>query len=199
MSSNISGSTPTTAAPAPPPNAAKPLPQPGASGASANHLNSSNFTGTSQIPLSNRSSSPGSSGTTTPDRRSAGDNGSPAPPIVVVSSDTSSDHRSSAAGDSVSHTLDHGNVTPPRATTLNRLRAAPRDTIPIVGKPPRKQRSSRFVVTEKVEIERLPPFLGEFIHLKFRSQYLEIELCRYASKRASAVVYQKVTSMSRSF
>jgi len=31
----------------------------------------------------------------------------------------------------------------------------------MVGKPPRKQRSSRFVVTEKVEIERLPPFMGE--------------------------------------
>ena len=30
----------------------------------------------------------------------------------------------------------------------------------MVGKPPRKQRSSRFVVTEKVEIENLPPFLG---------------------------------------
>ncbi|KAI0054183.1 protein phosphatase 2A regulatory B subunit [Auriscalpium vulgare] len=29
----------------------------------------------------------------------------------------------------------------------------------MVGKPPRKQRSSRFVVTEKVEIERLPPFM----------------------------------------
>jgi len=28
----------------------------------------------------------------------------------------------------------------------------------MVGKPPRKQRSSRFVVTEKVEIDRLPPF-----------------------------------------
>lgn len=41
---------------------------------------------------------------------------------------------------------------------MNRLRG-PKDTIPIVGKPPRKQRSSRFVVTEKVEIERLPPFM----------------------------------------
>lgn len=27
-------------------------------------------------------------------------------------------------------------------------------------KPPRKQRSSRFVITEKVEIEKLPPFMG---------------------------------------
>lgn len=53
-----------------------------------------------------------------------------------------------------------GSATPPRASTLNRLRSGPKDTIPIVGKPPRKQRSSRFVVTEKVEIERLPPFMG---------------------------------------
>ena len=47
----------------------------------------------------------------------------------------------------------------PRTSTLNRLRAGPKDTIPMVGKPPRKQRSSRFIVTEKVDIERLPPFL----------------------------------------
>ena len=32
----------------------------------------------------------------------------------------------------------------------------------MVGKPPRKQRSSRFVVTEKVDIEKLPPFAGEY-------------------------------------
>lgn len=48
----------------------------------------------------------------------------------------------------------------PRTSTLTRLRAGPKDTIPMVGKPPRKQRSSRFIVTEKVDIERLPPFLG---------------------------------------
>ena len=56
-----------------------------------------------------------------------------------------------------------GAATPPRNTTLNRLRAGPKDTIPMVGKPPRKQRSSRFVVTEKVEIERLPAFAGALI------------------------------------
>lgn len=36
----------------------------------------------------------------------------------------------------------------------------PKDTIPAVGKTPRKQRSSRFYVTEKVEIEKLPNFAG---------------------------------------
>jgi serine/threonine-protein phosphatase 2A regulatory subunit B' len=50
-------------------------------------------------------------------------------------------------------------ATPPRA--LSRLRGGPKDTIPIVGKTPRKQRSSRFYVTEKVEIQKLPNFMGE--------------------------------------
>lgn len=56
-----------------------------------------------------------------------------------------------------------GSETPPRANTLNRLRSpqgTPKDTIPVV-KPPRKQRSSRFVTSEKVEIEKLPSFSGE--------------------------------------
>jgi serine/threonine-protein phosphatase 2A regulatory subunit B' len=57
---------------------------------------------------------------------------------------------------------------PPKAGTLNRLRqgvtSGPKDTIPITSKtPPRKQRSSRFHVTERVEIEKLPNFGGELI------------------------------------
>lgn len=49
---------------------------------------------------------------------------------------------------------------PPKAGTLARLgRQGPKDTIPVNAKtPPRKQRSSRFHVTEKVEIEKLPNF-----------------------------------------
>lgn len=48
---------------------------------------------------------------------------------------------------------------PPKAGTLTKLRqTGPRDTIPIVGKSPRKQRSSRFHVTEKVHLEKLPAF-----------------------------------------
>jgi serine/threonine-protein phosphatase 2A regulatory subunit B' len=42
---------------------------------------------------------------------------------------------------------------------MSRLRANAKDTILIVGKPPRKQRS-RFVITEKIDIERLPPLMG---------------------------------------
>ncbi|MCO5573880.1 hypothetical protein L7F22_027655 [Adiantum nelumboides] len=60
-------------------------------------------------------------------------------------------------------------ATPPKIGTLNRLRQGgsiaqgPKDTIPITNKtPPRKQRSSRFHVTEKVELEKLPNF-GEVV------------------------------------
>lgn len=49
---------------------------------------------------------------------------------------------------------------PPKAGQLTKLRQGPRDTIPIVGKSPRKQRSSRFHVTEKVHLEKLPAFNG---------------------------------------
>lgn len=54
-----------------------------------------------------------------------------------------------------------GQPTPPKVGQMNRLRG-PKDTIPAVGKTPRKQRSSRFYVTEKVEIEKLPSFAGMF-------------------------------------
>ncbi|KIY50929.1 protein phosphatase 2A regulatory B subunit [Fistulina hepatica ATCC 64428] len=84
-------------------------------------------------------------------RRSASDNAVAPPSIVVVNSDAQQARHVAPAPDT-----NAGGV--PRAGALNRLRAGPRDTIPIVGRPPRKQRSSRFVVTEKVEIERLPPF-----------------------------------------
>jgi serine/threonine-protein phosphatase 2A regulatory subunit B' len=58
-----------------------------------------------------------------------------------------------------------GGGTPPKAGPLNRLRgtAAPKDTIPIVGKTPRKQRSSRFHVVEHVELEKLPGFNGQYM------------------------------------
>lgn len=87
-----------------------------------------------------------------PDRAGA------APPIVVVSPDATAEAQDRLGGGDTAG----GPLTPPRAGTLaNRgLRPGPKDTIPISGKPPRKQRSSRFVVNEKVEIERLPAFSG---------------------------------------
>ncbi|KAG1863782.1 phosphatase 2A regulatory B subunit-domain-containing protein [Suillus subluteus] len=150
--------------PPPPPNTGKPLPQPvstGLPGASVN--NSSNHSLTSQAQSSSgRSASSTSITPAPPDRRYPSTvNPTPIPPIVVVSSDPTPDlaPRSGPYSSPERSTIGlDGSSTPPRANTLNRLRSGPRDTIPIVGKPPRKQRSSRFVVTEKVDIEKLPPF-----------------------------------------
>ena len=63
-----------------------------------------------------------------------------------------------------------GAPTPPRAGPLQRLRGGPKDTIPIVGKAPRKQRSSRFYVSDKVEIEKLPAFTGASYSVSLWSQ-----------------------------
>lgn len=59
----------------------------------------------------------------------------------------------------------HGpNATPPKAGPINKLRGntpgqgTPKDTIPI-AKTPRKQRSSRFHVTEKIDIHPLPALM----------------------------------------
>lgn len=48
----------------------------------------------------------------------------------------------------------------------------------MVGKPPRKQRSSRFVVTEKVEIERLPPFMETPPHERPQLFLNKLRQCR---------------------
>ena len=78
----------------------------------------------------------------------------------------------SARGPSGSAAAPPGMATPPKAGPISKLRGGPqsgglgaptsiattpKDTIPI-AKTPRKQRSSRFHVTERVEIVRLPPF-----------------------------------------
>ncbi|KAG9303944.1 hypothetical protein G9A89_005854 [Geosiphon pyriformis] len=51
----------------------------------------------------------------------------------------------------------HSKDEPPKRDPLNRLKNTPKDVIPI-SKAPRRQRSSRFHVTEKVELENLPNF-----------------------------------------
>ena len=157
------------APPPPPPNSAKPLPQPNNTVANLGHLSSTN---NSHIPSTNGSNistrsvaSSTSGGPAVPQRGYVTqDRAAPAPPIVVVSPDSSSEPIERRS-------LGDGPATPPRANTLNRLRTGPKDTIPIVGKPPRKQRSSRFVITEKVEIEKLPPFLGTFQVIRRGLQY----------------------------
>ena len=199
-SKDLKSSTTSAAAPPPPPNTAKPLPQPlsvSLPGASVN--NSSNHS----LPSQGASSSTRSNSTTTvsstSDRRySAPANSSPIPPIVVVSSDPVAELSSrSAPYSSPERTtigLD-GNPAPPRANTLNRLRSGPRDTIPIVGKPPRKQRSSRFVVTEKVEIEKLPPFAGSHSFQTYPCRATTNPIPRNSTHRALSTIYQEAQSM----
>jgi serine/threonine-protein phosphatase 2A regulatory subunit B' len=138
---------------------------------------SSSYTGTGGLTPERRSGS------------NLADKTSPAPPIVVVSSEMPADpiphtphHHGSPSsppplgaqipslgglGHGSSLTSDLGGPgQPPKAGALNRLRQGaipgPKDTIPVNSKtPPRKQRSSRFHVTEHVEIEKLPNFGGE--------------------------------------
>ncbi|TPX44040.1 hypothetical protein SeMB42_g04456 [Synchytrium endobioticum] len=55
----------------------------------------------------------------------------------------------------LAHKLGSGEV--PKSGALNRLKNAPKDAIPI-SKTPRRQRSSRFHITEKVELEKLAGF-----------------------------------------
>ena len=153
-------------APTPPPNSAKPqfqtssAPSLNISFGGNSHSNAPNTSGSSNSPYGTRSSTQAGSGQapSTPDRRfSQPDRSSPAPPIVVVSQDAHAD-ANARGGHAGQERTSLGDV--PRAGTLNRLRQTPKDTIPIIGKPPRKQRSSRFIPSEKVEIERLPPFSG---------------------------------------
>lgn len=124
----------------------------------------------------------------TPERRSGSnlaDKTSPAPPVVVVSSEMPADpiphipHHLTGSPSSPPPLGAHvpslnglssegGAHQPPKAGSLNRLRqgvpVGVKDTIPITSKtPPRKQRSSRFHVTERVEIEKLPNFGGKLI------------------------------------
>ncbi|KAI0720978.1 protein phosphatase PP2A0 B subunit gamma isoform [Cerioporus squamosus] len=142
------------APPPPPPNSAKPLPPPQVPGTQFSNASSH------ALPATNGSSASAagtriSVASAAADRRYVTPAGA-APPIVVVSPDATAEAQDRLGGGDAAG----GPLTPPRAGTLaNRgLRPGPKDTIPISGKPPRKQRSSRFVVNEKVEIERLPAF-----------------------------------------
>ena len=159
----------------PPPNSTKPLPQlvPVAQslpGASVNNTTNHSLPAQTQTSY-NRAPPPVPAQSSAPDRRYNSNQPPLIPPIVVVNSDPAPDPapRSGQFGSpertSLGLDVPGSNATPPRANTLSRLRSGPRDTIPIAGKPPRKQRSSRFVVREQVEIERLAPFSGWFLHL----------------------------------
>lgn len=47
----------------------------------------------------------------------------------------------------------------PKSGPINRLKNQPKDSVPI-SKSPKRQRSSRFHVTERVELEKLPNLKG---------------------------------------
>ncbi|KAJ7852539.1 protein phosphatase PP2A0 B subunit gamma isoform [Mycena leptocephala] len=101
------------------------------------------------LPSAGPSSSSAQASPATPDRNHV-PGGIPPPPIVILSPDAPPDPE---AGTIERTPLPGGiNLPAPRRTNSQ-------DTIPIGGKPPRKQRSSRFVITEKVDIERLPQFM----------------------------------------
>ncbi|KAH7103940.1 protein phosphatase 2A regulatory B subunit [Auriculariales sp. MPI-PUGE-AT-0066] len=83
------------------------------------------------------------------------------PPIVVVSPDVPSESQPAAPRHHGSlASPDRLSTEPPKAGTRTIRATGPKDMLP---KPPRKQRSSRFHVTERVEIERLPAFNGEYL------------------------------------
>ncbi|ORX46128.1 protein phosphatase 2A regulatory B subunit [Hesseltinella vesiculosa] len=78
------------------------------------------------------------------------------PSIVVVNTETPMEvSKGRPGGVAFMH---HGGA-------LNRLKNAPKDQIPI-SKTPRRQKSSRFYVTEKVQLERTPPFHEVPPHLR---------------------------------
>ncbi|KAG8762158.1 Serine/threonine-protein phosphatase 2A 56 kDa regulatory subunit delta isoform, partial [Ceratobasidium sp. 428] len=125
---------PSTTPPPPPPHSSKPTPPLPPQQSAVASLNSVSASGSRD---SHRA----------PARHPQQERTAPAPPIVVVSPEM---------GD-VGAPLE---ATPPRAVAASRLRGPPKDTISVLGaKPPRKQRSSRFHVTERVEIEKLPAFV----------------------------------------
>ena len=78
-----------------------------------------------------------------------GTTGAPAHPIVVVSPDPS-------PPETIEWLSSTGKPALPRQSALNKLLSGHKDMIPL--KPPHKQWSSRLVITERVEIEKFPPF-----------------------------------------
>ena len=144
--------------------------------------------------LGSRSSSPGSTGSLNyvqGNPRYVGGPGTtsaPAPPIVVVSPDPS-------PPETIERTSLTGEPAPSRNSALSRLRSGPKDMIPV--KPPRKQRSSRFVITEKVEIEKLPPFMGPSRVSVVARNWLNLTLSRHrdGAFRASTALRQEASPM----
>ncbi|RUS13062.1 phosphatase 2A regulatory B subunit-domain-containing protein [Jimgerdemannia flammicorona] len=97
---------------------------------------------------------------------------SPAPPSIVVS--TAADPNADVSGPqtpsgSVSFApgtnMKSGERDIPKSGPLNRLKNASKDQIP-VSKTPRRQKSSRFVIKEKVDLEKTPNFNEVAAHMR---------------------------------
>ncbi|KAG0193917.1 hypothetical protein DFQ28_002565 [Apophysomyces sp. BC1034] len=84
---------------------------------------------------------------------------------AVTSEDVSKSSRSNSLGSSVSFSHKPVERDIPKTGALNRLKNAPKDQIPI-SKAPRRQKSSRFYVTEKVQLEKSPGFHEVPPHLR---------------------------------
>ncbi|CAO3597821.1 unnamed protein product [Absidia cylindrospora] len=116
-----------------------------------------------------------------------------APSIVVVNTETHHDmsktrspgtvsfmHHGGGGGGAVGSPGGPGKSTTerdiPKVGALNRLKNAPKDQIPI-SKAPRRQKSSRFYVTEKVQLERTPGFHEVPPHLRQELFIQKIRQC----------------------
>lgn len=66
----------------------------------------------------------------------------------------------------------------PKSGPINRMKNAPKDAIPI-SKTPRRQRSSRFHVTERVTLERLQALDGKSSFLFF--SFAETVTCHFVN------------------
>ena len=128
---------------------------------------SSSVPSTSSSSLDPGASSRAQQPPTTPERKPLANPAhitSPAPPTVVVS--TSAEDMAVDASPRKDGRIPGGG---PASGTLGRLRSGSPDTIPTAGKTPRKQRSSRFHVSDRVVLERLPGFNGELSSSSFPS------------------------------
>ncbi|CAG8535774.1 1475_t:CDS:10 [Diversispora eburnea] len=102
---------------------------------------------------SNSSSNGKTGGSSKPSGKIVNTNDS-TPPIVVVNSGEQKAHASSSENPAPpspasNHKPPHSKEEPPKRDPFNRLKGTPKDVIPL-SKVPRRQRSSRFHVTEKV-------------------------------------------------
>ncbi|KAI9313089.1 phosphatase 2A regulatory B subunit-domain-containing protein [Dichotomocladium elegans] len=101
-----------------------------------------------------------------------------APPIVVVNTEDGSDTHKQRTGVTFAHHHSKANDrdVPPKTAPLGRLKNAPKDQIPI-SKAPRRQKSSRFYVKEKVQLEKTPPFSEVAPHLRHELFIQKIRQC----------------------